>query len=295
MSSVAQRKPGQSRLVHGSALQGQLQNAGLYLIYAAVALVFLFPLLWVASLSLKDLSTLFAYPPRLIPQDPAFGNYVEVFKQSQLGVFLVNSAKIVVFTVLGTLLVAIPAAFAFSRTHFRSKNLFLFGILIFQMMSPLVIAIPLYRYFNVIGILNQHWSTILVYIAVELPFQTWLLRGFFTSIPRSLDEAAIIDGCTPLQAMIHVILPVSTPGIASVIVYAGIRSWSQFIIPFVLLSDNENFPVSVGILNYQSTVEVISTHFLAAASVLSVLPAVLLFVVFQRFIISAITAGAVKG
>jgi len=93
----------------------------------------------------------------------------------------------------------------------------------------------------------------------------------------------------------YVILPISMPGVASVIVYAGIRSWSQFIIPFVLLSDNAKFPVSVGILNYQSTVEVISTHYLAAASVLSVLPAVLLFVVFQRFIIGAITAGAVKG
>jgi multiple sugar transport system permease protein len=284
-----------SSLVHGSRLRANLQNAAIYAVFIGVALVFLFPLLWVTSLSLKSLSTLFAYPPVLIPREPAFINYVDVFRQSQLGVFLLNSAKIVFFTILGTLVVAIPAAFAFSRTRFRAKGFLLFAILVFQMMSPLVIAIPLYRYFNAIGILNQHWSTILVYVAVELPFQTWLLRGFFTSIPKSLDEAAIIDGCTPFQAMIHVILPISMPGIASVIVYAGIRSWSQFIIPFVLLSENSKFPVSVGILNYQSTVEVISTHYLAAASVLSVVPAVFLFIVFQRFIISAITAGAVKG
>lgn len=272
-----------------------VQKVSLYILYLAVVVVFLFPVLWVVSLSLKTLQTLFMFPPELIPSEPAFVNYVKVFGQSQLGIFLVNSAKIVSLTILGTLLVATPAAFAFSRTRFRSKNLFLFGILIFQMMSPLIIAIPLYRYFNTLGILNEHWSTILVYIAVEVPFQTWLLRGFFTSVPKTLDEAAIIDGCTPLQAMMRVILPISMPGIASVIVYAGIRSWSQFIIPFVLLSDIRNFPVSVGILNYQSTVEVISTHYLAAASILSIIPAVILFVVFQRFIIGAITAGAVKG
>ena len=284
-----------SNVLHGSRFRANVENATIYLVFVAVAVVFLFPLLWVASLSLKTLGTLFAYPPELIPSEPAFMNYLDVFRQSQLGLFLYNSGKIVFFTILGTLVVAIPAAFAFSRARFGAKNLLLFAILIFQMMSPLVIAIPLYRYFNALGILNQHWSTILVYIAVELPFQTWLLRGFFASIPRSLDEAAIIDGCSPFQAMIYVILPISMPGIASVIVYAGIRSWSQFIIPFVLLSDNGKFPVSVGILNYQSTVEVISTHYLAAASILSVLPAVFLFIVFQRFIIGAITAGAVKG
>jgi len=154
-----------SNFLQGGRLRTATQNLAIYVVFAFVAIVFLFPLLWVASLSLKNLQTLFAYPPVLIPRAPAFRNYIEVFKQSQLGVFLFNSGTIVLFTVLGTLLVAIPAAFAFSRTNFRSKNLFLFAILIFQMMSPLLIAIPLYRYFNAIGILDKHWSTILVYIA----------------------------------------------------------------------------------------------------------------------------------
>jgi len=273
----------------------RLINIGIYICYAIIIMAFLFPLIWIISLSLKDLQNLFSVPPEIIPKDPAFSNFRKVFDQSNLGRYLFNSVKIVFFTVVGTLIISVPAAFNFSRLRFKLKKSMLFGVLIFQMMSPLIIAILLFRYFNALGIQDRHWSLILIYIAIEIPFQTWLLKSFFDSIPESIDEAAEIDGCTKLQTLTKVILPLSAPGLASAIIFAGIHGWSQFIIPFVLLDSPDLYPVAVGILNYQSTVETISTHFLAAASVISIIPAVILFITMQRFIIGALTAGAVKG
>jgi len=270
-------------------------NIGIYISYGIIILTFLFPLIWIISLSLKDLQNLFAVPPKIIPDTFAFENYNRVFRQSDLGGYLINSVKIVFFSIVGTLIISVPAAFNFSRLRFKFKKGMLFGVLIFQMMSPLIIAIPLFRYFNALGIQDKHWSVILIYIAIEIPFQTWLLKSFFDSIPQSIDEAAEIDGCTRLQTLTKVILPLSAPGLASSIIFAGIHGWSQFIIPFVLLDNPDLYPISVGILNYQSTVETISTHLLAAASIISIIPAVILFIAMQRFIIGALTAGAVKG
>src|SRR6056297_2386467 len=172
----------------------RLINIGIYICYAIIIMAFLFPLIWIISLSLKDLQNLFSVPPEIIPKDPAFSNFRKVFDQSNLGRYLFNSVKIVFFTVVGTLIISVPAAFNFSRLRFKLKKSMLFGVLIFQMMSPLIIAIPLFRYFNALGIQDRHWSLILIYIAIEIPFQTWLLKSFFDSIHESIDEAAEIDG-----------------------------------------------------------------------------------------------------
>lgn len=268
---------------------------GLYAFLAVIIVVFGFPLLWVVSLSLKELREVFQYPPRLIPERLAFENYVYVLKHSPMVVYIANSLKIVVATVLGTLLFAVPSGYVLSRIRFRTKGGVLLGILAFQMISPLVIAIPLYRYFSSLGLLNTHFGTVLVYVAWQVPFATWVMKGFLDSIPTSLDEAACIDGCTRLQALLRVVLPISLPGLASTIILTAINSWSQFVIPFILLDKACLFPVSVGILNFQSTADTLSTHLLAAASVVSILPAMLIFVLLQRLILGALTAGAVKG
>jgi multiple sugar transport system permease protein len=273
-------------------------SIGIYLGYVVVALVFLFPLLWVASLSLRPMQELFAFPPRLVPQHPTLAAYREVLTGSPLVVYLSNSVKLVAATVICSLAIAIPSAYALSRLRFRNatlKSLVMLGMLSVQLVSPLVTALPLYRWFSLLNLINSPAAVVAVYVALSAPFATWMLTGFLDTVPVALDEAARIDGCSRLQSLIHVLLPVMLPGLASTAILLAISTWGQFIIPFVLLTRGNLYPVSVGILDFQSSTDAVSTHLLAAAAILSALPAMLAFLVLQRFIIGALTAGAVKG
>jgi multiple sugar transport system permease protein len=272
--------------------------AAIYLGYAVVILLFGFPALWVASLSLRPLDELFVFPPSLLPRHPTLDSFQWVLTQSQIGRYLLNSAIFVAATVGGALLTAIPSAYAFSRLRFpsvRLKESLMVGVLAVQLISPIVIGLPLYRYFASLGLINSRWAVALVYIAAQSPFATWMLKGFLDTIPSTLDEAARIDGCSRLQALRLVLLPISLPGITACSIILCVTTWGQFIIPFILLNHNDSFPISVGILDFQSTIDSLSTNHLAAAAVLSALPAMVIFIVMQRFILGAMMAGAVKG
>ena len=135
----------------------------------------------------------------------------------------------------------------------------------------------------------------MLYIAIAAPLFTWMLKGFLDGIPQSLEDAAMIDGCTRFTAFLRVIVPLTLPGLTSAFVLNAILGWSQFIIPFILISKPSLLPIAVGIFNFQGTYSQTSTQVLAAASVISIVPAVFVFLVLQRFIIGALMAGAVKG
>ncbi len=245
-------------------------------------------------MSFKTVPELFYVPPKLLPEHFSFENYEQVLWKNNIFRYLSNSFKLEVVTIIGTLLVIIPATFALSRLRFRGRQGLQFGILTFQMVSPLVIAIPLYRYFSKMRLLNNFWALAFVYIALNIPFACWSLKGYLDTIPISIDEAGTIDGCSKMQTLLLLLLPLIGPGIVSVIILIFVRSWAQFIVPYILLSDQKLFPISVGLVNLQSTGETISTHFLAAGCVIGIVPTVLIFILLQRFIVSALTSGAVK-
>jgi multiple sugar transport system permease protein len=273
----------------------KLTRMGLFLAYVVITLFFLFPIFWVLSTSLKSVPQLFASPPIWLPTDPAFGNYSYVFNNTPTLRYLLNSALLVSLTVFFTVLIAVLAAYGFSRYAFRSKRPSLLAVLAFQMISPVVIAIPLYRLFSELNILNNYASLTVVYVAVVLPFTTWFLKGYFDTIPYQVDEAAIVDGASRWQVLSRILLPISAPGIATAAILTAVLSWSQFVIPFILLDDRTLYPVSVGLVNLQSDTNAVTLHYLAAASMVSVAPVIVVFVLLQRYIVSALTSGAVKG
>ncbi len=273
----------------------RLTRAGLYLVYLVITLFFLFPIFWVLSTSLKSVQQLFATPPVWFPLDPRFENYAYVFNNTPIVRYLFNSALLVLLTVVFTLLIAVLAAYGFSRYTFRVKRPSLLAVLAFQMISPVVIAIPLYRLFSELNILNNYASLTVVYVAVVLPFTTWFLKGYFDTIPYQVDEAAIVDGASRWQVLSRILLPVSAPGIATAAILTAVLSWSQFVIPFILLDDRTLYPVSVGLVNLQSDTNAVTLHYLAAASIVAVAPVIVVFVLLQRYIVSALTSGAVKG
>ncbi|TCJ16938.1 carbohydrate ABC transporter permease [Rubrobacter taiwanensis] len=270
-------------------------DAALYLAFAFITLFFVFPVFWVFSMSLKSVPELFATPPIWFSTDPQWENYAFVLRNTPITGYLLNSAIIVFFTVLLTLAVAVCAAYGFSRFRFHFKKPSLMAILVFQMISPVVIAIPLYRFFVGLGLLNNYASLITVYVAAFLPFTVWFLKGYFDTIPYELDEAAIVDGCTRMQLLWRVLLPVSLPGIVSAGILVGVLSWSQFVIPFILLDDRDLYPVSVGLVNLRDSADAVTLHYLSAASIIAIAPVIAVFVLMQRYIVSALTAGAVKG
>jgi len=266
--------------------------------YVIVALIYLIPILWVVSLSFRPLQELFAYPPRLVPMKPTWDAYVRVIENSLILTYLWNSLKLVSLSVLGTIVVALPSAYALSRFRFRSKRqltLIMLGILMVQLISPLVTILPLYRYFATLGLINSHIVVILVFIAMETPVATWMLKGFIDTVPTALDDAARMDGASRLQSLVLVLLPVLMPGIISVSILISVATWGEFLVPYMLLSDNKLQPIGVGVLDFQNTSDGVTTHYLAAISVLATLPALIVFLLVQRFIVGDATSGAIKG
>ena len=273
----------------------RLGDASLYGFYALTIIFFLFPVFWVVSMSLRTVPELFASPPVWIPADPQFANYTFVFQSTPIVSYLLNSLLIVVVTVLATLAVSLLAAYALSRRRFRGRRFSLVAILAFQLISPVVVAIPLYRVFSELDLINNRVALIAVYTAMFIPFTTWFLKAYLDTIPRQLDEAARLDGASPTQVLWRVLLPLAGPALASAAVLVAVQAWSQFVIPFILLDDRSTYPVSVGLLDYQSSADAVTLHYLAAATVIAVGPVLLLFAVLQRYVVGALTRGAVKG
>jgi multiple sugar transport system permease protein len=275
--------------------QARLGDVLSYLFMAVMFVFFAWPLIWLLSLALRTRKEIYLGVARLIPHNPTLENFQAILSSSQFASYLINALKLSCLSAIGCLIVALPAAYAFSRFEIRGKGAWLMGLLSFQMISPLVIMIPLYRYMASIQMTESHFGVTMVYIALAVPTATWILKGFIDGIPDSLDEAAMIDGCSRFGVFWRVILPLSTPGIASVFIITVIAGWSQFLVPFLLITKDNLMPIGVGIFQYAGTQNDSSLQVLAAACLVSVVPAIIAFLSLQRLILSAMTAGAVKG
>lgn len=262
---------------------------------ALVVLFFAFPLLWVLSLSLKTGPETLQSPPSLLPAEAQWGNYGQVLETTPIGRYLLNSLLIVTLSVGGSLLLGIPAAYALSRFTFRGERSYSSGLLAAQLVSPVIVAVPLYQVFVATNLIDNYFGLVLVYIALTAPLLTWFLKNYLDTIPTALDEAGMLDGASRLRVLVHVVVPSARPGIASAAIIGGVTAWSQFVLPLILIDSTDLFPVSVGVVNLQATTGEIAIQYVAAGSVLAVAPVIVLFVILQRHILGALTAGATKG
>jgi len=277
---------------------GQQARRADVLTYVGLLLVLIFfgaPLLWILSLSLRNQAEVLAATLNPIPSAPTLDNYTTILQSAQFPRFLLNSLLLSLGGAVGAMLVSVPAAYAFSRLDFRGRKGLLLGVLALQMISPLVVAFPLYRYFASLGLLDSMVAVGVVYVAILMPLATWMLKGFFDGIPKDLDDAALLDGASRAVVLWRIVLPVARPGLTAVFVLMAILAWGEFVIPYILLTSPSELPISVGILNFQGTYATNATGILAAGGVLAILPAILVFVVLQRFIVGAFLAGALKG
>jgi len=278
-----------------STRRGNLATAAaIRILYALVILAFGGPILWLLSLSLRTPEQLFTNPPQLLPNPISIKSYEYVFRGNEIFGFLKNSVLLSLYTCLGSLLIAIPGAYALSRFRIRLKKQIMIMILLFKMISPLIIVVPMYRYFSKIGLIGGHFATAMVYVATQVPFIAYLLKGFFDSIPFSIEESAMIDGCSRFGSLARIVLPISAGGLFSAFIFVFLMSWSEFVIPFILLDSNRLMPLSVGIYLFQESRASVDTHIVSAITVITIIPPIIIFWMLQRYIVQVMTAGAVK-
>jgi multiple sugar transport system permease protein len=273
----------------------RLGDIGTYAVYLLVLVFFVIPLVWLLSLSFRTAGEVYIGEIRLIPHEPTIENYEIVLSNDLFPGYLWNGLVLSVLGALGAMVLAAPAAYAFSRFRFRFRYALLIAVLLFQMISPLVIMVPLYRHMDAMGLTESHFGAVMLYIAISVPLFTWMLKGFLDRIPPSLEDSAMIDGCSRFGAFMRIVLPLSLPGLASAFILNAILGWSQFLVPYVLLSRPNLLPIAVGIFNFHGSYQASATQVVAAASIISILPAIAIFLLLQRLIIGALMAGAVKG
>jgi multiple sugar transport system permease protein len=251
------------------------------------------PFLWMVSTSLKNLAEAQAFPPEWIPSNPRWGNYREIFERVPFARFIMNSVKVTVLGVLGQVLTTSMAGFAFARLRFRGRDFLFILLLATLMIPPQVTLVPQYLIFRELGWVNTHTALIAPFW-LGGAFGTFLMRQFFLSIPQDLVDAARIDGCTPLRIYWQIFLPLSLPALATLAVFTFLSRWNDLLGPLIYLNDTDKMTVTIGI-SYFVGQYYADTPLLMAASFVSILPTVVIFVVAQRYFIRGVVLSGLKG
>jgi multiple sugar transport system permease protein len=265
-----------------------------YVFLVIFVFVSVFPLLWVFKMSIITKAELYATPPTFLPQDLSGAEWAQVLGDSTFQKALINSSVIAGVTTVVCLFFGSIAAYAISRLRFRFKGTVMTLILAISFFPPVAIIAPLFIQYTQLGVINTYASVIITDTVFALPLTIWLLVAFFRELPVDLEDAARVDGATTIQAFRKVIVPLAAPGVFTTAILTFIYAWNEFLFANTFLFDESTQPVTVVIPNF-ATVYTVDYGAQAAASVIVTVPLVILVLIFQRRIVSGLTAGAVKG
>jgi multiple sugar transport system permease protein len=264
-----------------------------YIFMTALALLFMVPLLWMFSTSLKTRQEIFAWPPTWLPENPQFANYTDAFESYPLARFMFNSLFLVVANSIGELISVPLIAYGFARLRFPGKNI-LFILMLSTMMIPGQIKlIPLFSMYSRLGMVGTYWPLILPSLFGN-PFFIFLMVQYMRTIPRDLDEAARIDGAGTWTILYRIILPLCLPAVTVMLVFNFLWVWNDFLSPLIYLSDFESYPISVGLAFFQGRYSVQWNMFMAA-TLISIIPVLILYFFAQRHLIGGISTLGLKG
>ncbi len=253
-----------------------------------------FPFYWMLVTSLTPSSELFASSPRLLPSMAEIGVYWEAVRQRSVATWLANSAAVAVGTTALSLGLAVLPAYALSRFRFAGKGLFGFALFATQMLPEAMLVVPLYTVFGSLGLLNTLGGLILANAAFTVPVITWILKGAIDGVPVDIEEAARMDGCSRLGTVLAVVLPLVAPTLAAAAVIAFFHGWNEYVFAQTLISDESLRTASVGLAGFVGELST-PIHSVMAVGVIYTLPAVVFYLMVQRYVVAGMTAGAVKG
>jgi multiple sugar transport system permease protein len=256
------------------------------------------PMIWMFITSLKTGFAAMQYPPQWWPAEPTLENYTKLLSPaSDMGSrflqFMWNSFEVSMATTLIGVVIAVPAAYAFSRFKFPGRTFLFFGVLLRNMFPAVVFLMPLFLLMRWLGLVNTHGSLILTYLTFGLPLSIWLLKGFFDNIPVELERAARIDGATRFKAFLLIVMPLSAPGIIATAIFSFIIAWNEYVYAYTLLNKESLMTLPVGIQRFFAEFAADWPGLMAASFIMSV-PVVVMFLVLQKYFVRALTEGAVK-
>lgn len=257
-------------------------------------IITLFPLYWILLTSLKPANQIAEYPVRYWPREFSLENYANLFNKSQFGSYLLNSIVVSAAAgVVGTA-IALLSAYVLSRFTFRGKGAVMLAFLVTQMIPAFIALGPLYQMFTNLGLVDSRFGLVLIYIAMTIPFSSIMLRGFFDNVPDSLEEAAMVDGCSRFGALWRVIVPVMTPGIIATFIFNFVNCWNELFLAVTLINTDSHKTIPTALNSFISSFN-IEWGPMSAAAVLTILPTMVLFAFASRWIVAGLTQGATKG
>jgi len=267
---------------------GKAAALGIYLIFMV------FPLYWMIITSFKPRDEIFTLPLQYWPERFSLENYVSIFKISKFHIYVGNSLAISLTSAAIVLIVTILSGYVLARFTFRGSRQLMLAFFVTQMIPLFIGFSTLYMMMSKMNLLNKQGSLVLMYTVLLVPFSTIMLRGFFQRIPSSLEEAAMIDGCSRIGALFRVIVPVMLPGISATFIFAFVQNWNELFLSIMFIDKEASKTLPVAMNSFITKFD-IDWGSMSAATVLSVVPTVVLFALCQRFIVEGLTQGAEKG
>jgi multiple sugar transport system permease protein len=279
-----------------TARRGQIGRSAKYALAIAAVTAAVVPVYWMLTISLKTEVDQFASPPKWFTFTPTLAHYYDAFSTRSFGQYLITSAMVATLSTACAMVLGTLAAYGLSRFRLRGqldRRLSLW-ILSTRMFPPIVTAVPLFLMMRDLRLINTITSLVIVYTALNLPFVVWMMRGFFKELPRELEEAAMVDGDSRLGALVRVILPLVTPGLAATAVFCLIVSWNEFLLALVLTQTDAAITLPVGIAGRVTQYE-IKWGVMSAAGVVAMVPILAFALAVQRYLVRGLSLGAVKG
>lgn len=265
----------------------------MYALLSAIAIAMLIPLLWLIGTAFKSpTENIFQFPPQLFPSEPTLQNFVKVWQTNPFGQYLFNSTLVAVLTVSLNLLFCSLAAYPLARMKFRGRQLIFTGIISTIMIPFQIVMIPLYILTVQLGLKNTYLG--IIFPSLASAFGIFLLRQAFQGVPKELEEAARIDGCSELGIWWHVMIPAIRPALVTLAIFVFIGSWSDFLWPLIVVDRPEYYTLPLGVAKLEGTFS-LDWRLIAAGSTISIAPVLLLFLVLQQYIVPTDAGTGVKG
>jgi len=265
----------------------------IFLLIVTFALFFFFPFYFMVSSSFKQPLDSSVYPPIIFNFEPTLKNYITIFKKYPMATYFMNSFIVATFATLVSMTLAIPAAYGMERLISQNRERIAYMFLTMQLIPPISMVFALFWYANFFGILGTYWLLVIGYTLWNVPYGIWLTRGFFTTIPKELEEAAFVDGATRFWVLRKIVIPLTKPGIIAATIFIFIGAWNEFTLAMFLTdSHTRTFPTTLGL--FVTHTGVLWGAMFATATI-GVLPIVIIALLIRKHFVSALTLGAVKG